>query len=102
MSEMYTDLLLDHCRHPRNEGQLDAPDLAAEEYNPLCGDRVTIEAKVAAGRIVEVRFRGRGCDQAVSHIGAWRNSSNDKTSSGAIIRGQILHAVHGQVRFACK
>jgi nitrogen fixation NifU-like protein len=61
MSEMYTDLLLDHYRHPRNEGQLDSPDLAAEEYNPLCGDRVTIEAEVEAGRIVEVRFRGRGC-----------------------------------------
>ena len=61
MSEMYTERLLDHFRHPRNEGQLEAPDLAAEEYNPLCGDRVWIEARVIENRIVEVRFRGRGC-----------------------------------------
>ena len=61
MSEMYTDRLLDHYRNPRNKGHLDAPDLAAEEYNPLCGDRVTIEAAVENGRIVEARFDGRGC-----------------------------------------
>ena len=61
MSEMYTERLLDHYRHPRNRGHLDAPDIAAEEYNPLCGDRVTVEARVEAGRIVEARFEGRGC-----------------------------------------
>jgi nitrogen fixation NifU-like protein len=58
---MYTERLLDHYRHPRNLGHLDSPDLAAEEYNPLCGDRVTLEARLEAGRIVEVRFSGRGC-----------------------------------------
>lgn len=58
---MYTERLLDHYRNPRNRGRLDAPDLAAEEYNPLCGDRVTVEARLEAGRIVEARFEGRGC-----------------------------------------
>jgi len=61
VSEMYTERLLDHYRNPRNKGRLDAPDLAAEEYNPLCGDRVSIEATVEDGRIVESRFDGRGC-----------------------------------------
>ena len=66
---MYTERLLDHYRHPRNRGSLKtlAPPsssgqvLAAEEYNPLCGDRVTIEALVDGGRIAEVSFEGRGC-----------------------------------------
>ena len=61
MGDIYTERLLDHYRNPRNRGRLDAPDIAAEEYNPLCGDRVTIEARVEAGRIVEARFEGRGC-----------------------------------------
>jgi nitrogen fixation NifU-like protein len=69
MSEMYTERLLDHYRQPRNRGHLETPDpsgssgrvLSAEEYNPLCGDRVTIEALVDGGCIVEVRFDGRGC-----------------------------------------
>jgi nitrogen fixation NifU-like protein len=69
MSEMYTERLLDHYRQPRNRGHLETPDpsassarlLSAEEYNPLCGDRVTIEALVDGGCIVDVRFDGRGC-----------------------------------------
>jgi nitrogen fixation NifU-like protein len=58
---MYTERLLDHYKNPRNKGHLDAPDLAAEEYNPLCGDRVTIQARVEKGCVVETRFEGRGC-----------------------------------------
>ena len=58
---MYTERLLDHYRHPRNRGHLDSPDLVGEEYNPLCGDRVRVEARVEGGRVTEVRFEGRGC-----------------------------------------
>jgi nitrogen fixation NifU-like protein len=61
MSEMYTERLLDHYRSPRNRGHLESPHLSAEEYNPLCGDRVTIELRVEEGRLAEVRFDGRGC-----------------------------------------
>lgn len=61
MSEIYTQRLLDHYRHPRNEGCLDHPDLSAEEYNPLCGDRVQVEARVKGGCVTEARFIGRGC-----------------------------------------
>ena len=69
MTEMYTERLLDHYRHPRNKGRLEAtvpPDstgeiLAAEEYNPLCGDRVTIQVLVNQGRVAQASFDGRGC-----------------------------------------
>jgi nitrogen fixation NifU-like protein len=61
MSDMYTERLMDHYRNPRNKGHLESPDIAAEEYNPLCGDRVTIEAQVEGGKIVKACFDGRGC-----------------------------------------
>jgi nitrogen fixation NifU-like protein len=61
MTDMYTERLLDHYRQPRNKGHLDSPSLSAQEYNPLCGDRVTIEVRVENGRIIEARFDGRGC-----------------------------------------
>ena len=61
MSDMYTDRLMDHYRNPRNKGHLESPDISAEEYNPLCGDRVTIEAQVEGGKIVKACFDGRGC-----------------------------------------
>jgi nitrogen fixation protein NifU and related proteins len=61
VSEIYTERLLDHYRRPHNRGRLASPDLAGEEYNALCGDRVTIEVRVQSGRIVEAWSDGRGC-----------------------------------------
>jgi nitrogen fixation NifU-like protein len=61
LSEIYTQRLLDHVRHPRNRGRLGSPDLIGEEYNPLCGDRVRIEAQIEGDRIGEIRFEVRGC-----------------------------------------
>jgi nitrogen fixation NifU-like protein len=63
---MYGGRLLDHYRHPRNKGRLASPDLAGEEYNPLCGDQVRIEAKVEGTWIVAARFEGRGCALCLS------------------------------------
>jgi nitrogen fixation NifU-like protein len=59
---MYGDVILEHFRHPRNHGTLDNPDVAHEELNPLCGDRVRIELAVANdGSIRAARFRGDLC-----------------------------------------
>jgi nitrogen fixation protein NifU and related proteins len=58
----YSDVVLDHWRHPRNYGSLEAPDFAHEDFNPLCGDRVRIEVVLAEdGTVKEARFRGDLC-----------------------------------------
>jgi len=61
MPALYSNLLLDHFRHPRNYGSLDAPDVSYEEFNPLCGDRIRIEIKIDQAIITEARFKGDGC-----------------------------------------
>lgn len=57
----YEDLILDHWRHPRNRGCLEAPDVDITEANPLCGDVVRLQLKLDGGKVSEVRFDGRGC-----------------------------------------
>ena len=57
----YSEHLLDHFRNPRNYGGLAAPDVAFEEFNPLCGDRVRMELRIREGRIEAARFVGDGC-----------------------------------------
>ena len=61
MGTMYSETLLDHFRHPRNRGTLPAADITHEGVNPLCGDRLRIEVKLAAGRVESARFRGDAC-----------------------------------------
>lgn len=61
MAALYSEVLLDHFRNPRNYGSLPSPDTAYEEFNPLCGDRVRIELKISNNHIAAARFVGDGC-----------------------------------------
>jgi len=61
MPVLYSDILLDHFRHPRNYGSVDAPDVSNEQFNPLCGDRIRLELKFEQSRVNEARFKGDGC-----------------------------------------
>ena len=61
MRELYTQIIMDHYRHPRNRGELEDADLEEHLLNPLCGDEVTIYADFRDGKVADVRFVGRGC-----------------------------------------
>ena len=59
--ELYRELILEHYRNPRNRRALASPDVAAEGYNPLCGDEVELHVTFDGDRVSEVGFQGRGC-----------------------------------------
>ncbi len=65
---LYRENILDHCQHPHNAGPLPGATVTQREYNPLCGDEITLYLKLAKGRIEDVRFQGRGC--AISQASA--------------------------------
>jgi nitrogen fixation NifU-like protein len=60
--ELYQERILEHYKHPRNKGALDAPSHQAKDSNPLCGDEITLYLAVdGSGTIADVRFSGQGC-----------------------------------------
>jgi nitrogen fixation protein NifU and related proteins len=59
--ELYRENILDHYKHPRNQGTLEHPDVSFEDANPLCGDRLRMDFQIRDGRITAVRFSGQGC-----------------------------------------
>ena len=61
MAALYSEVILDHFRNPRNYGSLLSPDIAYEDVNPLCGDRIRIELTVRGGVVEAARFKGDGC-----------------------------------------
>lgn len=67
-NEIYSEIILDYYRHPKNFGKLEKPDIVSKDYNPLCGDSVEIQLKVSNGKIVDVKFTGSGC--AISQAAA--------------------------------
>jgi nitrogen fixation NifU-like protein len=61
MAALYSDVILDHFRNPRNFGSLPCPDITYEDLNPLCGDRIRIELELRGGVVKAARFQGDGC-----------------------------------------
>jgi nitrogen fixation protein NifU and related proteins len=61
--ELYRDIILDHYRNPRNKGDLEPADVTVSANNPLCGDEVTITARLSldGSSVAELHFSGRGC-----------------------------------------
>ena len=66
---LYREEILEHYKRPHNWGPMEAPDLAFEDVNPVCGDILKVMLKVAPdGTIADVRFDGHGC--AISQAAA--------------------------------
>jgi nitrogen fixation NifU-like protein len=68
LRDLYQEVILDHNRKPRNFRKLTSPTRGAEGYNPLCGDRVTVEIALEGDMIRDVGFQGSGC--AISRASA--------------------------------
>ncbi|MDP3742582.1 MAG: SUF system NifU family Fe-S cluster assembly protein [Candidatus Micrarchaeota archaeon] len=60
-TQMYSEIILDYYRHPRNFGTISKPDASSHEVNPLCGDEVTVQLKIKGGKVEKIKFNGKGC-----------------------------------------
>lgn len=61
LRELYQQIILDHNKSPKNYGKIVNCTHASEGYNPLCGDRIKVYAKVENGVIEDIKFEGEGC-----------------------------------------
>lgn len=60
-ADLYSELILDHARHPHRRGRLDGATAHADGFNPLCGDRVEVWIDASGGAVRDARFDGVGC-----------------------------------------
>lgn len=68
LRELYQEIIIDHNRNPRNHHAMDDATTQANGFNPLCGDKLTVYAKLEDGIVKEVSFVGCGC--AISQASA--------------------------------
>jgi nitrogen fixation NifU-like protein len=103
LEELYQEIILDHYRRPRNRGKVDPADFKAREYNPLCGDELEISAKLADGKISDVKFDGHGCSisQASASIMTQKLIGKTPNEAGAFIHS-FLRMMRGEIPFGGK
>jgi nitrogen fixation protein NifU and related proteins len=61
LEELYKEVILDHYKNPRNKRPLGGDARSCSRNNPLCGDEITVHARIEDGRVAEVSFEGSGC-----------------------------------------
>ena len=89
---LYQELILDHGKSPRNARLVEHATCNAKGNNPLCGDRLTVTARVNADGIIEdVAAEGKGC--AISIASASMMTEALKNVPVATAR-KVFAAVH--------
>jgi nitrogen fixation NifU-like protein len=61
LRELYQEFILDHGKNPRNFRVPEGANRSAEGYNPLCGDRITVNLRLVGDVIEDIGFQGQGC-----------------------------------------
>ncbi len=61
LSDLYQQVILDHCKHPRNFHDLPEASCSAQGHNPLCGDQLKLYLKTEGDIIKDASFIGSGC-----------------------------------------
>ena len=61
LEELYQEVILDHCKSPRNFHALEGADRKGEGYNPICGDNYTVYLKMEGDIVKDATFQGSGC-----------------------------------------
>jgi nitrogen fixation protein NifU and related proteins len=58
---VYSSVIRERFRAPRFRGTLPEADTSFEDVNPLCGDRIRIECRIAGGKVTDARHHGDSC-----------------------------------------
>lgn len=66
---LYKEYILDLYRHPLNKKALVDFEVEGREFNPMCGDDITVRIKFdREGRVADIGYQGTGC--AISEAAA--------------------------------
>ncbi|MFA4917171.1 MAG: Fe-S cluster assembly scaffold protein NifU [Syntrophales bacterium] len=94
---MYSDVVMDHFKNPRNVGKMEDADGIGEVGNPICGDMMTIYIKVKENRIDDIKFLTFGCAAAIAVSSMLTEMARGKTLEEAkkITNKSVAEALEG-------
>ena len=94
---MYSELVMEHFRNPRNMGSIEDADGVGEVGNPQCGDMMRITIKVKDDILEDIKFQTLGCGAAVATSSMVTEMAKGKSISeaGAISNKAVAEALGG-------
>jgi nitrogen fixation NifU-like protein len=61
INDLYQQVILDHCKKPRNFHEMAQATCSAQGHNPLCGDQLKLFLVLDGDKISDISFVGSGC-----------------------------------------
>jgi len=61
LNDLYQQVILDHCKQPRNFHEMPQATCSAQGRNPLCGDQLELFLALEGDKITDISFVGSGC-----------------------------------------
>ena len=61
VNDLYQQVILDHCKQPRNFHEMPQCSCSAQGRNPICGDQLKLFLSLDGEKIVDASFVGSGC-----------------------------------------
>jgi nitrogen fixation NifU-like protein len=61
LNDLYQQVILDHCKKPRNFHEMANPTCSAQGHNPLCGDQLKLYLTLDNEVVKDISFVGNGC-----------------------------------------
>ena len=93
LRDLYQQVIVDHSKRPRNLHPLEGANRKVEGYNPLCGDKITIYAKVENGVVADISFEGSGCAISTASASLLTESLKGKTLAEAEALFESFHSL---------
>ncbi|MEY2465872.1 MAG: nitrogen fixation protein NifU [Verrucomicrobiota bacterium] len=94
LNDLYQEVILDHCKKPRNFHEMPQPTCSAQGHNPLCGDQLKLFLTLDGEKIADASFVGSGC--CISKASASLLTENVKGKTKAEVQ-KIFDLVHEMV-----
>jgi nitrogen fixation NifU-like protein len=93
----YSNIFRDHLAHPCNVGEIPDATSAAEETNPVCGDRLRLSLMIKEGRIESAKYLAYGCPPTLVSGSVLTELLIGKTVAEArtLTRTELIEAVGG-------
>ena len=92
LRELYQEVILDHGKNPRNFRHPEDATCKADGNNPLCGDQLTVYAKVGDDQTIkDVAFEGRGCAISLASASMMTEIASGKSISQVQTLFDLFH-----------
>jgi nitrogen fixation NifU-like protein len=99
LDSLYQELILDHSKHPHGKGLTGGDEHTAlsHQKNPICGDEVTLKARVSddGERLVEVTWEGSGCSISQASASMLAALVEEDAGDDGMPRAQAAELIEG-------